>query len=210
MNIRRIRRALSAAILAAVLATTTAACSSDASTDNSGATTTEGQTASAELPDGVNDADVAFVQGMIPHHEQAIKMSEMVIANGDDPTVIALAGQIKAAQGPEIDQMNTWLGDWGIEPTGADGAGDMDGMDGMDGTSGMMSGDEMDTMSETMGADLDRMFLEMMIRHHQGAIQMAEVELNDGSNAEVIALAQAIIDGQQAEIEQMQAMIEDT
>jgi len=210
MNTRQIRRALSAAILAVALATTTAACSSDASTDSSGATTTTGQTASAELPDDVNDADVAFVQGMIPHHQQAIQMSEMVIANGDDPTVIALAEQIKAAQGPEIDQMNTWLDDWGVEPTGSNGTGDMGGMDGMDGTNGMMSGDEMDTMSQTIGTDLDRMFLEMMTRHHQGAIQMAEVELDEGSNTDVIALAQGIADGQQAEIEQMQAMIEDT
>ncbi len=210
MNTRHIRRAFSAAVLAVALATTAAACSSDSSTDSSGATTTEGQTASDELPDGVNDADVAFVRGMIPHHEQAIQMSEMVIANGADPAVIALAEQINSAQGPEIDQMNTWLDDWGIERTGTDSMGGMEGMEGMDGADGMMSGDEMDTMSETMGADLDRMFLEMMIRHHQGAIQMAEVELDAGSNTDVIALAQAIIDGQQAEIEQMQAMTEDT
>ena len=72
-----------------------------------------------------------------------------------------------------------------------------------------MSDDEMDMMSEAMGADLDRMFLETMIRHHQGAIRMAEVELEEGSNADVLALAQGIIDGQQAEIDQMQSMLED-
>ena len=207
MNNRRFRRASGAAILAVVLATTAAACSNDddastnTSTSSSGVTTTGGGTSGAELPDEVNDADVAFVQGMIPHHEQAIEMSEMVIANGDDPTVIALAEQINTAQGPEIDQMNTWLDEWGIEPTGSDG------MDGMD---GMMSDDEMNAMSDTMGADLDRMFLEMMIRHHEGAIQMAEVELDEGSNADVLALARAIIDGQQAEIDQMQSMLDDT
>lgn len=205
MTSRQIRRAFSVAILAVALVTTAAACSNDdGTTGNSGATTTRGQTATAELPDDVNDADVAFVQGMVPHHEQAIQMSELVIANGDDPTVIALAEQINAAQGPEIDQMNTWLDDWDIDPAGSDG------MDGMDGANGMMSDDEMDMMSEAMGADLDRMFLETMIRHHQGAIRMAEVELEEGSNADVLALAQGIIDGQQAEIDQMQSMIEDT
>ena len=205
MTSRQIRRAFSVAILAVALVTTAAACSNDdGTTGNSGATTTRGQTATAELPDDVNDADVAFVQGMVPHHEQAIQMSELVIANGDDPTVIALAEQINAAQGPEIDQMNTWLDDWDIDPAGSDG------MDGMDGANGMMSDDEMDMMSEAMGADLDRMFLETMIRHHQGAIRMAEVELEEGSNADVIALAQGIIDGQQAEIDQMQSMLEDT
>lgn len=205
MTSRQIRRAFSVAILAVALVTTAAACSNDdGTTGNSGATTTRGQTATAELPDDVNDADVAFVQGMVPHHEQAIQMSELVIANGDDPTVIALAEQINAAQGPEIDQMNTWLDDWDIDPAGSDG------MDGMDGANGMMSDDEMDMMSEAMGADLDRMFLETMIRHHQGVIRMAEVELEEGSNADVLALAQGIIDGQQAEIDQMQSMLEDT
>lgn len=205
MTSRQIRRAFSVAILAVALVTTAAACSNDdGTTGNSGATTTRGQTATAELPDDVNDADVAFVQGMVPHHEQAIQMSELVIANGDDPTVIALAEQINAAQGPEIDQMNTWLDDWDIDPAGSDG------MDGMDGANGMMSDDEMGMMSEAMGADLDRMFLETMIRHHQGAIRMAEVELEEGSNADVLALAQGIIDGQQAEIDQMQSMLEDT
>ena len=202
MTSRQIRRAFSVAILAVALVTTAAACSNDdGTTGNSGATTTRGQTATAELPDDVNDADVAFVQGMVPHHEQAIQMSELVIANGDDPTVIALAEQINAAQGPEIDQMNTWLDDWDIDPAGSDG------MDGMDGANGMMSDDVMDMMSEAMGADLDRMFLETMIRHHQGAIRMAEVELEEGSNADVLALAQAIIDGQQAEIDQMNGML---
>lgn len=205
MTSRQIRRGFSVAILAVALVTTAAACSNDdGTTGNSGATTTRGQTATAELPDDVNDADVAFVQGMVPHHEQAIQMSELVIANGDDPTVIALVEQINAAQGPEIDQMNTWLDDWDIDPAGSDG------MDGMDGANGMMSDDEMDMMSEAMGADLDRMFLETMIRHHQGAIRMAEVELEEGSNADVLALAQGIIDGQQAEIDQMQSMLEDT
>ena len=205
MTSRQIRRAFSVAILAVALVTTAAACSNDdGTTGNSGDTTTRGQTATAELPDDVNDADVAFVQGMVPHHEQAIQMSELVIANGDDPTVIALAEQINAAQGPEIDQMNTWLDDWDIDPAGSDG------MDGMDGANGMMSDDEMDMMSEAMGADLDRMFLETMIRHHQGAIRMAEVELEEGSNADVLALAQGIIDCQQAEIDQMQSMLEDT
>ncbi len=204
MKTRQLPRALSATILAVVLATTAAACSNDndpsSSTSNSGATTADGGSGGAALPDDVNDADVEFVQGMIPHHEQAIEMSEMVIADGEDPTVLTLAEQINAAQGPEIDQMNTWLDDWGIEPTGSH---DMDGMD------GMMSGDEMNAMSETMGAELDRMFLEMMIRHHEGAIQMAEIALDEGANADVLALAQAIIDGQQAEIEQMESMLDD-
>lgn len=210
MNAEQLRRALSATILAVALAVTAAACSSDNDTSDSDAATTDGQATEAQLPDGVNEADVTFVRGMIPHHEQAIEMSEMVIANGGDPSVIALAEQINAAQGPEIDQMNTWLDDWGVEPSSMSGMDHMNGMNGMNGMHGMMSGEEMDMMSVTTGADLDRMFLEMMIRHHQGAIQMAEVALDHGSNADVLALAQAIIDDQQAEIDQMQSMLDNT
>lgn len=96
-------------MLAAVLLTTVAACSNDhTTTNNSEPATTEGQTASADLPDDVNDARRVGSEA-IPHHEQAIERYEMVIANGTDPTVIALAEQINNAQGPEVDQMNNRL-----------------------------------------------------------------------------------------------------
>jgi len=211
MRIRQIRRVAAAAGIAAALVTTAAACASDGSdAASSGATTTTAATGNDQTarPDDVNDADIEFVQGMIPHHQQAIEMSEMVIDNGDDPDVIALAEQIEAAQGPEIDQMQTWLDDWGVEP---DDMSDMSGMSGSDSMGdGMMSGDEMDAMSAMTGTGLDQMFLEMMIRHHEGAIEMAQVEIEDGSNPDVVALARTIIETQQAEISKMRSMTEDT
>lgn len=204
MHTTKIRRVLGALAVLAFVATASACGGDDTGTTD----------AETTLPAGVNEADVAFVQGMIPHHRQAVEMSEMVIDGGSDPETIALAEQIKAAQGPEIDQMIRWLDEWGVT-TGDGESGDHgmhdDGtamMEGevMEGT-GMMSDEEMDDMASMSGADLDAMFLRMMIRHHEGAIEMARTELEDGSNADALALAQTIIDTQQAEIDQMNSML---
>ncbi len=205
MHTTKILRVLAALAVVAFVATA-AACGGDDTSTASDADTT--------LPADVDEADVAFVQGMIPHHRQAVDMSEMVIDGGSDPDVVALAEQIKNAQAPEIDQMTGWLEEWGV--TTDDGESDGHGMhdDGdavmegevMEGT-GMMSDEEMDDMASMSGSDLESMFLRMMIRHHEGAIEMARTELEDGSNADALALAQAIIDTQQAEIDQMNSML---
>lgn len=110
--------------------------------------------------------------------------------------------------GPEIEQLTTWLDGWGVDVDVRDS--DDHGMyddDTMMGGTGMMSDDEMDTMAAMAGADLEAMFLEMMIRHHQGAIEMAKTELEDGTNADVLAVAQNIIETQQAEIDTMSSML---
>jgi uncharacterized protein (DUF305 family) len=210
-----IRRAFAAGVAFATLATTAVACtSSDDSHSRGGhAENTASTTAPTEStrPSDVNDADVAFAQGMIPHHEQAVEMSDMVIHRGSNPDVIALAEQIKAAQGPEIEQMSQWLDEWG-ESTESDDHGrhDDDTMSSTDamGDNGMMSDEEMGDLSSMAGADLDEAFLVMMIRHHEGAIDMARAELDDGSNPEALAVAQSIVDTQQAEIDKMKSMIE--
>lgn len=152
-----------------------------------------------------NDADVTFAQGMIPHHEQAIEMATIAL----DPTVDAsaevqdLAGRIEGAQDPEIDLMTEWLTAWGqpIQMDTSDGH-DMSAME------GMMTAEEMDALGEASGADFDRLWLEMMIRHHQGAIAMAETVKAEGQNADALALADEIIAAQQAEIDEMQALLD--
>ena len=106
-----------------------------------------------------NDADVMFAQMMIPHHEQAIEMSdELLEKDGVDEQVRDLAQQIKDAQQPEIDQMKDWLDEWGADEL--DGTGGMGGMDhGMG--DGMMSDDDMDRLEEADGTDASRLFLAM-------------------------------------------------
>lgn len=150
-----------------------------------------------------NHADVRFAQMMIPHHEQAVEMAELADGRAGEE-VQALAEEIEAAQGPEIEQMNDLLESWGEEPMDDMGGMDHDGMDGMD---GMMSEQQMADLEQAEGDAFDTMFLEMMIEHHEGAIAMAETEIEKGANPEAQELAQEIIDAQRAEIEQMNDML---
>lgn len=155
-----------------------------------------------------NDADVMFAQGMIPHHAQAVEMSDIVLAkDGVDEEVRSLAGEIQAAQAPEIELMSGWLEGWGEEVPATDAMDSMAGMDHSD--SGMMSEEDMAALTDSDGAEASRLFLEQMIEHHQGAIAMAETELSEGSAAEATELAQSIIDTQQAEIRTMEDLLAD-
>jgi uncharacterized protein (DUF305 family) len=170
-----------------------------------------------------NDADVAFAQGMIPHHRQAVEMSEMALERSRNPQVTDLAQRIGAAQQPEIDTMTGWLREWGAEVPPAGSTGAMPGMDGMDhsgmdhrgtdgmsGMAGMMTPEQMGRLSQASGAEFDRMFLQSMIEHHRGALEMAEAELANGSDPRATALARTIIDTQQAEIDEMDQLLPQT
>jgi uncharacterized protein (DUF305 family) len=169
-----------------------------------------GSTTTLVIPEGAefNATDVYFAQGMIPHHAQAVEMADMALETSTNPDVTALAEQIKAAQGPEIEQMTTWLTDWNQEVPDLNTRMDenMDHSGGMT-MSGMMSAADMARLGNATGPDFDRMFLEMMVLHHEGAIEMAEQELADGTYQPTKDLAQAVITGQQAEIDEMNALI---
>jgi uncharacterized protein (DUF305 family) len=190
------RAAATAAItLTALLAL--AGCASTTSTGG-GMDNMPGMGSSASAAADVNNADMQFTMMMIPHHEQAVEMADMVLAkDGIDERVITLAEQIKAAQGPEIELMESWLDDWGTP------MGDMDGMD----HGGMMSNTDMQALEDADGAEASRLFLEQMIVHHEGAIDMAQTEVDNGQNADVIALAEAIIASQTTEIITMEDIL---
>ncbi len=178
------------------------------------AAATSPSVASSDAPH--NDADVMFAQGMIPHHEQAIVMSDMLIGKqGIDPEVISLADDIKNAQGPEIDQMQAWLQEWGVSAMpGPNGTGmpghNMPGhqMPGMGGGSGMMSDADLAALQNAQGAEATRLFLTQMIAHHQGAIMMAQREIDTGQFPAALEMARNIVSSQQAEIDTMQAMLD--
>jgi uncharacterized protein (DUF305 family) len=159
-----------------------------------------------------NDADVTFAQGMIPHHRQAIEMAQLAKDRAESIEVKDLATKIEAAQAPEIEQLSTWLEQWGEDvPTGGT---DDEGMSGMDHGSGdmsmggMMSEEDMGMLEGASGADFDRMFLEMMIEHHGGAIEMAQTEVDEGAHRGAIAMAEEIISTQQAEIDTMEQLLQ--
>ncbi|TDD69840.1 DUF305 domain-containing protein [Jiangella aurantiaca] len=183
-----------------------AGCGDDESNDAGADPATETSATEAEF----NDADVDFAQGMIPHHEQAVEMAQVVPDQGVSPELIELADAIEAAQQPEIDQMTAMLERWSEDapsddPHAGHGSGDMD-MD-MD-MEGMMSAGDMEALGAAAGAEFEQMFLTMMIEHHEGAIAMAETELAEGQDPEAQELAQTIIDAQQAEITQMEQMLQ--
>jgi uncharacterized protein (DUF305 family) len=144
-----------------------------------------------------NDADVAFARAMVPHHEQALEMAELVPSRSSDDRVRDLARRIEKAQDPEITRMNEWLRRWGAQSSGHEGH-DM---------TGMMSHEDMTELEGLSGAEFDRRWLDLMIRHHEGAVEMARTELEDGRDADARKLAQAIIDGQQREITEMKDLL---
>jgi uncharacterized protein (DUF305 family) len=199
----RITRALAALTLAAGLMV--AGCGDD----DAGVDT---QTGTGQTDH--NDADVAFANGMIQHHAQALAMVDLTVGRDLDPEVQALIEAIRAAQAPEIETMTDWLTQWG-EPIPAtvrdhvnsEGDGhDMEGMGddtGMD-MPGMMSEEEMADLEAASDADFQDMFLTMMIEHHQGAIEMARAQQEDGRYQPALTLADQIETGQSAEIETME------
>lgn len=197
-------------IIAALFAATLllAACGGS---DSAGSGSGSGSSSSADF----NDADVAFARGMIPHHKQAVEMADLALKNASSDKVTALAKKIKAAQDPEIKTMEGWLSDWGQSETAAS-SDDMGGMDhGSDttmggdmGGMGMMSDQDMADLEAATGSEFDTMFLEMMVEHHKGAVEMAKTEKADGQNADAKDLADKIIAAQEGEITEMQALLD--
>ncbi|MDQ2880796.1 MAG: DUF305 domain-containing protein [Actinomycetota bacterium] len=202
----RTRMTLVAAAAAITVGATLGGCGTNATPPSSSATS------SPPVAQIHNQADITFAQGMIPHHAQAIAMSKMAAQRAVSPQVKDLAARIQAAQQPEIDQMSGFLRAWNApvpstnNPMDGMGQGDMMGQ--MHGAMpGMMSGGQMHQLGQSSGDAFDRMFLEMMITHHQGAISMAKTELSNGQNPDARRLAQRIIDAQQREITGMRTLL---
>jgi len=185
-------------------ATPPAATASPTSSTSATATESASASASTDVAAEHNDQDTTFAQMMIIHHEGAIEMSQLAVEQADNPAVVALAERIAEAQGPEIDEMTAWLGAWGEDVSPDDHGGmDMGGMD-MDG----MSQEEMMTQLDGLtGVDFDPAFLEAMIAHHEGAIEMSEQQVADGQNPDAVALAEKIIEDQRAEITEMREIL---
>ncbi|MER7366191.1 DUF305 domain-containing protein [Nonomuraea wenchangensis] len=156
-------------------------------------------TASGQPSATFNEADVMFAQMMIPHHEQAVEMAELAPERAADPEIKELAAKIKAAQDPEIQTMKGWLTEWG-KPAPEGGMGhDMP---------GVMSEEDMTKLKAAKGAEFDKLFAQQMIAHHNGAIEMARTEQSSGSNPEAKELAKTIETTQQAEVEQLQKLLD--
>ena len=158
-----------------------------------------------------NADDVTFAQGMIPHHQQAVEMSTIALdpERNAGAEVKDLATRIQGAQDPEIQLMTGWLTEWGQPVDAMTG---MEGMEGMEtgdmpGMEGMMSSDEMTGLEAASGPAFDKLWLDMMVRHHQGAVTMSKTAQTDGKAAVVKELAGKIISAQEAEIAEMSKVL---
>lgn len=140
--------------------------------------------------------ETMFAQMMIPHHEQAVTMSDLALTNTTNPDVLALAIAIRDAQAPEIEQMQGWL----------------EGTSGMDMHShdmemgGMLTEEELQKLASLKGAAFDQMFLTAMIAHHEGALDMVSM-IKNSTKPEVKELYENIVTSQSAEIEAMKALL---
>lgn len=184
--------------LAALIAATALAISLSSCTININVPPSPGQ----QMMGGMNSSNTAvemFAEGMIPHHQQAIDISNLALTHSTSPEILDLARRIIAGQTPEIELMERWLDE-----------NDSDSMMRMMGETdmgGMASDAEMAELETLSGSDFDRQFLTLMITHHEGALHM--VHMIDGSTEpEVKGLAQDIVRVQTAEIEEMTQLLE--
>jgi uncharacterized protein (DUF305 family) len=192
-----------AALLAFAAALLLAACSNSTPQDRSehSAHSSDEPVVTGE-PAGFNADDVAFATNMIPHHQQAVEMSKLVAERTTNQQLIALSEQISAAQQPEINALRVFLVQWSENPQ--DSAGGHEGHGSM---AGMVDEATMAKLQSLKGAEFDKLWMQSMISHHEGAIEMAKAEVANGENIDAKNMAQSIIDSQQAEITQMKQML---
>ncbi len=184
---------ISSTILAAALALT--GCSGTTKSASSPGMDMSSSSASAA---SFNTQDVTFAQMMLPHHKQAVEMSNMLLAKGGavDPKVSALATKIKSEQTPEIMTLTLWLKDWKKSTSSMSGS-----------MGGMMSDSDMNALDKASAANAGKLFLTQMIQHHTGAIDMAKTEVAKGKNAAAVKMANSIVSSQSAEITEMKDML---
>lgn len=155
-----------------------------------------------------DDADVSFAQDMLVHHAQALDMVEMTEGRPLDPEVEALAREIEDAQAPEIETFTSWLEEWDEDVPDTSGRmPSMKGMEGMDEMPGMMSAGDMEDLEDAPDREFQRRWLEMMVEHHEGAVAMAQKEVDEGEHQPAVDLARTIARSQTREIATMKELL---
>jgi len=143
-------------------------------------------------------SDAMFLQMMIPHHEQAVVMSDLALSTSKDADVLKLAKQIRDAQAPEIIKMQGWLSDAGLSEDPGHSMGN--------GMGGMLSDSDLSALKGSTGKAFDKLFLAGMIAHHEGAIDMVMM-IENSQDSDVKRLGQDIVKSQTAEIELMKKIL---
>jgi uncharacterized protein (DUF305 family) len=195
--------------VAAALAASLGLAGCAAGTGTPGGSSTHGEdhgspsAMSSMMPDANanhNQADIMFAQMMIPHHAQAVEMSDIVLAKPDLPAeVAALATRIKDAQAPEIEAMTGWLKSWNAPVAKSDHSAHA--------MAGMVDAAGIDKLKAAQGTEAARLFMEQMTGHHEGAVVMAQQEIGAGKYPEAVQLARDIVTAQEAEIAEMKQLL---
>jgi uncharacterized protein (DUF305 family) len=197
-----VTRRVTGALAALTVALLVSSCSSPSSNGHTDHHSPSDQPVITGQPAGYNADDVAFATNMIPHHQQAVDLSAMVPDRSTDAELVALAQQISAAQQPEINAMKVFLVQWNENPdTNSGHAGHGNTMQ------GMVDAATMTRLESLNGQEFDKLWLESMISHHQGAIEMAKAEIANGDNVDAKTLARNIVTTQEAEIGQMKQLL---
>ncbi len=156
-----------------------------------------GQMSHGASSDQMSSSDAMFLQMMIPHHQQAVVMSQLAVKNSSNAQVIALAEKIRDAQGPEIAAMKSWLKAAGLGEDPGHSMGSM---------KGMLTEDDLASLKKATGKEFDRLFLTGMIAHHDGAVEMLSM-IEKTTNPDIKRLGNEILTSQSAEIEVMSQML---
>ncbi|ODA71341.1 DUF305 domain-containing protein [Streptomyces sp. AVP053U2] len=188
-SIRSLARRTGLVATAATAALVLAACGGNDGSDTGSGAQTSASAGAEDTAGAHNDQDVSFAQDMIPHHQQALQMAEMAATRASSAEVEDLASRIEKAQDPEIETMSGWLESWGKD------------------VPGMMDTEDMDELMKASGKGFDTMFLTMMVEHHEGAVEMATTEKDEGRYGPAKKLAGDIITAQNAEIEEMNKLL---
>ncbi|MDR7347593.1 DUF305 domain-containing protein [Enteractinococcus fodinae] len=158
-------------------------------------------TAGANQPEEVNGVDLHFVAMMTPHHQQAVDMSEIILAaDGTSSATDDLAQRIKVGQQEEIDLMVGWADDWDQHELMAHHAPHI--------ANGMIAPEQMDQLKTLQGDQADTRFLQLMHFHHEGAIAMTQDQIDNGGYQPLVDLAQQMIEIQTAEMREMEDLLE--
>ncbi len=198
-------QAILRALVPVVLSMSLAACTINIGLPNQNPSHSDSPMGTSETDSDYSMRDLMFAQMMIPHHEQAIEMSELALEVSNSPELRDLAQRIIEGQSVEVDQMRGWLAEaqWDSGPMGNR---DMPGSDGM---GGMASEEELAELAERRGADFDQFFFALMIEHHEGALVMVRM-IAESQNPEVAGLAADIVRVQTEEIAEMESLRETT
>lgn len=186
-------------VIAGVVATAAAvlsACGTQATDASSPAGSGTSQSASQGSASW-NKTDVAFVQMMIPDHQMVAKMDALAAQNAASSKLKTLAAQMQDGQAQTADKLQGWLQAWGQTASGQ--------MAGMT-MPGAMTQKDMDMLKSMKGMNFDMMFAQMMIKHHEGSVQMARDEQAKGASQEAKAMAADMVTTQEKQITQLRSI----